>query len=179
MVTHRVPLGGEGPLLVVGAGLSAADAVLAAWDIGRPVIHCFREAPEASAAAGLDPDIYPDYHQLVRAMSGPAGPHYTPLSKARLASVVGDGTCEIVTPTGTVTHQVRQVAVLIGADPDLGFLGPHAPAPGNLLSVDPFTFRTPVDGLYAIGPLAGDNFVRFLTGHALGAAADLIRRCRV
>lgn len=44
----------------------------------------------------------------------------------------------------------------------------------NPIAVDPYTFESRAHpGLYAIGPLCGDNFVRFVTGGALAASSSL------
>jgi hypothetical protein len=66
---------------------------------------------------------------------------------------------------------VGTVAGLIGSDSDLDWV---AGAPPAGAAPDPLSFRLGPDGLYAIGPLAGDNFVRFVTGHALGAARHIL-----
>jgi len=78
------------------------------------------------------------------------------------------------------------VVVLIGAQPDLSFLtadtlgslGVVRDAPieskHNPVDVDPITYQSNrFPGLYAMGPLVGDNFVRFLQGGALGIAAHV------
>jgi NADPH-dependent glutamate synthase beta subunit-like oxidoreductase len=51
------------PVLIVGAGLSAADAVTICRSSGIPVIHVYR-----NRTAGLDKmlpeNIYPEYHEV-------------------------------------------------------------------------------------------------------------------
>lgn len=45
------------------------------------------------------------------------------------------------------------------------------------MEVDVFTYEVenaPRKGLYAVGPLAGDNFVRFILGGAYGVFADIL-----
>jgi len=70
------------------------------------------------------------------------------------------------------------VLVLIGSMANLSFLGDTADklglTPGleiskdNPVDVDVFTHQcTTVPGLFAMGPLIGDNFVRFIQGGAL------------
>jgi len=173
-VTHRPPLEGEGPLLVVGAGLSAADAVLVARHAGRPVVHASIDDPEATPMAGLAPDHYPEYRELLEAMQGPGGEGYEPLLRTSLTEIRSDGACHLETPEGAVWRSFAQVAVLIGSLPDLSFLPPASRGDGERIRVAPYTFRTATPGLYAVGPLVGDNFVRFLPGHAFGVARDVV-----
>jgi thioredoxin reductase len=174
LVTHRPPQGGEGPLLVVGSGLSAADAVLAARHAGRDVVHASIDDPEATPMAGLAPEIYPEYRELFEAMQGAGSGGYEPLLRTRLTEVRPDGACRLETPEGPVTRSFREVAVLIGTMPDLSFLPASSRGDGERIPVDPFTLRAATPGLYALGPLAGDNFVRFIPGHAYGVARDLV-----
>jgi pyruvate/2-oxoglutarate dehydrogenase complex dihydrolipoamide dehydrogenase (E3) component len=77
------------------------------------------------------------------------------------------------------------VVVLIGSRPNLEFLGDDEREIGRVPGVAIDGKRNPVDvdaytyqsnrrpGLYAIGPLVGDNFVRFLRGGAVGVAAHI------
>lgn len=83
-----------------------------------------------------------------------------------------------------VKYSVSFVAVLIGSRPDLRFL-PDNVNLGNtkelpidcknkMISVDKRTHLIEnYNNLYAIGPLAGDKFVRFLPGGALAVISDL------
>ena len=175
-VTHRAAgcLSGSGPVLVVGAGLSAADGILAARKVGREVVHLFVDDPARSAMARLDAGLYPEYAWLARAMAGAGEAGYVPLADTRLVAIDGDGACHVTGPDGAGKVTVGTVAILIGSDPELGFLDGVVTLENGRIPVDPYTFRTGVDGLYAIGPLAGDNFVRFITGHALGVARDIL-----
>ena len=52
--------------MIVGAGLSAADASIAARQQGREVIHVFRrDANDASLIFNnLPRSLYPEYHQV-------------------------------------------------------------------------------------------------------------------
>jgi len=89
--------------------------------------------------------------------------------------------------TGAETAiRASYVVILIGACPDLSFLasgilsslgvvpGASIESKHNPVDIDPFTYsshRHP--GLYAMGPLVGDNFVRFLRGGSLAIASDI------
>jgi len=81
--------------------------------------------------------------------------------------------------------KVSVVVALIGAQPDLEFLpqsgiglGTKKEVPvasrSNPVSVDPYSYEcTAASGLYAIGSLAGDNFVRFVHGGALAFTSHI------
>lgn len=173
-VVHRMPEKKGGDLLIVGAGLSAADAVLAARSAGRRVVHAFIDDPEATPMDGLLPGIYPEYRSLAEQMRGKQATGYEPLPRTRLTHVEADGTCLLAGPDGDITRKVEQVAVLIGSRPDLSFLEQDIADATDRIKVDPFTFQTAMPGLYAVGPLVGDNFVRFITGHGFGAAHHIL-----
>lgn len=55
------------PVLIVGAGLSAADAIIAAHFHGIPIIHVFRrKAADPSLIFGqLPSNMYPEYHKVL------------------------------------------------------------------------------------------------------------------
>ncbi|MFQ5509207.1 MAG: NAD(P)-binding domain-containing protein [Leptospirillia bacterium] len=174
IVTHRTPETGTGTLLVVGSGLSAADAILFALDAGRQVVHVFFDEVEATPMAGLLRSIYPEYRNLTDWMEGAPAEHYQAFSGGRLTEVGEGGYCIIEGPEGRTVCQVDQVAVLVGSTPDLSFMPPGTVGSIEPLPVNPFNFHVGPQGLYAIGPLAGDNFVRFITGHGFAVAHDLI-----
>lgn len=104
-----------------------------------------------------------------------------------------DRKCVLESDSGQRTVvQVSKALVLIGAHPNLSFLGVNGQALGinpeepitcrrNPIEVDPFTNEVVAaegPGMYAMGPLVGENFVRFLKGGALAIASDLAKRQR-
>lgn len=47
----------------------------------------------------------------------------------------------------------------------------------NPIEIDNFTYevtKAPMKGLYALGPLVGDNFVRFVLGGAFGILTHIL-----
>ena len=60
----------DGPVMIVGAGLSAADAIIAALNKGLDVIHVFRRSADDKRLifSSLPKAIYPEYHEVHRMM---------------------------------------------------------------------------------------------------------------
>nr|XP_032813525.1 oxidative stress-induced growth inhibitor 1-like [Petromyzon marinus]XP_032813526.1 oxidative stress-induced growth inhibitor 1-like [Petromyzon marinus] len=221
------------PLLVVGAGLTAADAVLAARHHAAPVQHAFRRAVTDPALIfnQLPKMLYPEYHKVHHMMgeSDTSYNGYASLPRHRVLEFRPDRKVLLQGPAGELrVLPVSMALVLIGSNPDLSFLAcagrSLAMDPSravscrhNPLDVHPFTYeceRAPrrVDGwarggdngdgggggygdgggdgedggedgaqgvgcgLFAVGPLVGDNFVRFCLGGALGVVGCLEKR---
>lgn len=212
------------PVLVVGAGLTAADAVLATHHLSIPVYHAFRRSVTDPGLIlnQLPKLLYPEYHKVhqmmtqqqhrpddvlsgigsrrteltSRAETNPDShccsyPGYTSFPKHRVVAIRPDRKCVLEGEGGRQTVlQVSMVLVLIGSHPNLSFL-PEEGRPlaldsqepvscrRNPLDVDPFTHESIQEpGLYAMGPLVGENFVRFLKGGALAIASDMARKRR-
>ena len=104
-----------------------------------------------------------------------------------------DRKCVLESDSGQRTVvQVSKALVLIGAHPNLSYLEDNGRLLGinprepitcrrNPIDVDPFTNKVIAadgPGMYAMGPLVGENFVRFLKGGALAIASDLAKRQR-
>ncbi|XP_071349797.1 oxidative stress induced growth inhibitor 1 [Trachinotus anak] len=215
------------PVLVVGAGLTAADAVLAAHHLNTPVYHAFRRSVTDPGLIfnQLPKLLYPEYHKVHQMMTQqqhqPSPPpqdhaqnlhlHSTPSSPSsfspspssytgylsfprhRVVEFRPDRKCVLESDSGQRTVvQVSKALVLIGAHPNLSFLddngrplsiNPKEPITcrRNPIDVDPFTNNVVAadgPGMYAMGPLVGENFVRFLKGGALAIASDLAKRQR-
>ncbi|XP_022597926.1 oxidative stress-induced growth inhibitor 2-like [Seriola dumerili] len=215
------------PVLVVGAGLTAADAVLAAHHLNTPVYHAFRRSVTDPGLIfnQLPKLLYPEYHKvhqmMIQQQHQPSPPpqdhaqnlrhHSTPSSPSSLSpspsSYPGylsfprhrvvefrpDRKCVLESDSGRRTVvQVSKALVLIGAHPNLSFLDDNGRPLGinpsepitcrrNPIEVDPFTNNVVAaegPGMYAMGPLVGENFVRFLKGGALAIASDLAKRQR-
>lgn len=199
-VCHRfadfcVKLEGMGPetvqnaILIVGAGLSAADALLFALEKGLRVVHIFRKDSRDTSLVfhHMPKALYPEYKQIFSLMKGDeVMDNYTPIACSRVVRFEDGGKCVVKNKAGERTvHLVSVVGVFIGSETKLDFLPdsviaklpalPHLPIDPkkNPVSVDPFTFECESASLYAIGPLAGDNFVRFVLGSGLGVCKHL------
>ncbi|KAJ8400842.1 hypothetical protein AAFF_G00391960 [Aldrovandia affinis] len=208
------------PVLVVGAGLTAADAVLAAHHLNTPVYHAFRRSVGDPGLIfnQLPKVLYPEYHKVHQMMTqqqqqqqqqqqggggsvDPAGPAHSSFSgsypgyisfpKHRVVAFKPGHKCVLEAEGGRRSVlQVSMALVLIGSHPNLSFLpesgqplslDPREPVScrRNPLDVNPYTYESAQEpGLYAMGPLVGENFVRFLKGGALAIATDLARKRR-
>ncbi|KAG5336810.1 OSGI1 inhibitor, partial [Acromyrmex heyeri] len=199
------------PVLVIGAGLSAADAIMAARFRGIPVLHAFRNSLNewGKQTAGrittsydrlqwLPDSIYPEYHKVYEMMAdgGTNYPLYKSLPGYTLVSLSENcekgnirRTVTLSAPNGQLhTFPISIAAILIGYKPDLSYLegggtelGKFADKPidskSNPIEIDDFTYEVinaPIKGLYALGPLVGNNFVRFVLGGALGIVAHIL-----
>lgn len=176
------------PCLVVGAGLSAADCVLALRNKGIPVVHAIRRNANDSKIIynQLPGVVYPEYYKVGQMIKGDVttaygkDAMYTAHTKTSLVEIRKDKECILQKADGTLFKQkVSNVFVLIGAMPDLSFLRgvkglgakPAKPIDGkeNPIDINPYTYESVKEpGLFAVGPLIGDNFVRFGIGGALG-----------
>lgn len=173
------------PVLVVGAGLSAADAIIAAQTHNINIAHVFRRTVRDPSLIfnRLPTKLYPEYHNIHKMMashSGSPGSHagYRPLQQAEIVQISPDKMVTIRRDNQDIVIRASYVLVLIGSLANLSFLGEIAEnigvVPGmeisrtNPVDVDVFSHQcTAVPGLYAMGPLIGDNFVRFIQGGAL------------
>uniref|UniRef100_A0A8C2WR39 Oxidative stress-induced growth inhibitor 1 n=1 Tax=Cyclopterus lumpus TaxID=8103 RepID=A0A8C2WR39_CYCLU len=183
------------PVLVVGAGLTAADAVLAAHHLNTPVYHAFRRSVSDPGLIfnQLPKLLYPEYHKVHQMMIQQQYEPDPPFPRYRVAAFRPDRKCVLESDSGRRTVvQISKALVLIGAHPNLSFLKDNGRTLGvnpeepitcrrNPVEVDPFTNKVAAadgPGLYAMGPLVGENFVRFLKGGALAIASDLAKTQR-
>lgn len=181
----------SGTVLVVGAGLSAADAVLLALRRDLRVVHIFPKDPHDQQLifSNMDKKAYPDYKHVHGLMQGKEHEqNYFCYPESQICEFHADG-FTISTKSGYKQRwsNVSLGVVAIGSDAKLGFLpevlvsklgrSPGVPinAKRNPVDVRPFSFVTEASSsLYAIGSLAGDNFVRFGVGSAVGAAQHIL-----
>lgn len=192
------------PVLVVGAGLSAADAVLCALNHRVPLLHAFRKRADDPGLIfkQLPKTLYPEYHRVYHMMCSQAHsagntatpslfPDYTSFPEHCVLSFQPDKHCVMKGSSGVLKAlKVSMVLVLIGSYPNLFFLKEQGQYLGldpsrpvsckqNPIDINPYTFECNAEpGLFAMGPLIGDNFVRFLKGGALGIASCLLRRLK-
>ncbi|XP_053126360.1 oxidative stress-induced growth inhibitor 1 [Hemicordylus capensis] len=185
------------PVLIVGAGLTAADAILFAHHCNIPVIHAFRRRVNDPALIfnQLPKNMYPEYHKVHQMMKEQAvpcpGPYegYLSLPEHHIVSFTEDRKCIFHDKKGhQKMYNISMAFVLIGSNPNLSYLPNNGmdlavdcdqpvSSKRNPIDVDPFTYESVHEkGLYAMGPLAGDNFVRFVQGGALAVASSLLKK---
>jgi len=186
------------PIMIIGAGLSAADAIISVQGYNIPLVHVFRRSVDDPQLIfnKLPVKLYPEYHMVHKMMSDGSversrllrgeqieheHPKYRAFSETDIQYITKDRRVQLTGPFTNTQIQVSCVLVLIGASPRLEFLEtdtqlgriPDAPIDkNNPIDVDVFTHQSVnVPGLFAMGPLVGDNFVRFLQGGALAIAS--------
>lgn len=184
------------PILVVGAGLSAADAVLLTLKKGTQVIHAFYQDTNDPGLIyhKMPPSMYQEYRHVFALMQGKTrNDNYTPLPKHKVIEFKQDGTCRLKNTDKEyeVDLKISLCYVLIGNEADLRFLpqrltstlGVKANSPIhpklNPIDIHPYSFQSDaIPSLYAVGPLVGDNFVRFVLGGALGIVHHIVNSNR-
>lgn len=225
------------PVLIVGAGLSAADAVLCACNSNIRVLHVFRKRVDDTDLIfkQLPKTLYPEYHNVYNMMCSQTNtnvasssassrpqalsiassvcakmcpkpqlatgnsacndstslfPDYTSFPEHCVVSFQSDMKCLLQGNNSLKAFKISMALVLIGTNPNLFFLKGQGQYLGqdptkpisckqNPIDIHPYTFEcTKEPGLFAMGPLVGDNFVRFLKGGALGVASCLLKRLK-
>ncbi|KAE8599200.1 hypothetical protein XENTR_v10017097 [Xenopus tropicalis] len=187
------------PVLIVGAGLTAADAVLCAHSHNIPVIHVFRRRLNDPNLIfkQLPKKLYPEYHRVYHMMCtqsyGTSSIHtkYTSFPEHCVLSFNPDMKCVLQSSSGLKkVFKISKALVLIGSHPNLFFLkeqgrslGHHPNQPiackGNPVEINPYTYEASKEpNLFALGPLVGDNFIRFLKGGALAITRCLEMRLK-
>lgn len=181
------------PILVVGAGLSAADAVMCALKQNIPVVHVFRRrADDPKLIYGQLPrSVYPEYHQMIVMMKESSSDlgSYKSYPENSVVRFNPDRTVVLKGSDGTHWEcKVSLAIICIGNRPNLSFLpneGRHLGANegqpissrDNPIDVNPFTMESTAEpGLFALGPLVGDNFVRFAQGGCLALTRHLAKK---
>ncbi|XP_005986797.1 oxidative stress induced growth inhibitor 1 [Latimeria chalumnae] len=186
------------PILIVGAGLTAADALLYVYHLNIPVCHAFRRAVTDSALIfnQLPKVLYPEYHKVFQMMqqqqvgSVEAGSYsgYTSYPKHWVSAFKPDNKCILENAEGKMVLKISMALVLIGTHPNLSFLKDNGTYLGistgkpiscrqNPMDINPYTYEAVQEpNLFAVGPLVGDNFVRFVKGGAVGITSCLVKR---
>lgn len=177
------------PVVVIGGGLTAADAILMLRERKIPTIHIHRRGKDAGVYQQLVPKIYPEYHDVYRLMNADSTPEwYSAYSSVDILSFTAehDVILRCQTTGSETTVRASLVAVLVGSRPDLSFVCPSVlkdlgitrstPVDGkrNFVDVRPSSYESVHHaGLYAMGPLVGDKMVRFIRGGGLAIASHI------
>ena len=180
------------PLVVIGAGLSAADVIIYALNEGINVVHVFRnEQDDNTVYHSLPTSVYPEYNRVRKLMQGEVksdmykcySAHHVVEFRESYEVMIRHHNRELC--EGTTVISSRYVVVQIGYKADLSYM-PHAGRnlcrdkshmvhpKHNPIVINPYTYESILqNNLFAIGPLVGDNFVRFLCGGALAITSHL------
>ena len=192
---------GTRTVLVVGAGLSAADAVLLALGSGvDKVVHVFEvdAKDQRLIFRHMSKDMYSGYQRVYRLMQGlESNPGYVGHARCRVCCFHGDGCTIVPTVQREGVREEWQLdgielgGVFVGSNAELSFLPKNLVAKlgsssspeeeinakHNPILTDSTSFVTEASpSLYAVGSLTGENFVRFGVGSALGVAQHIISK---
>ncbi|CAJ0603312.1 unnamed protein product [Cylicocyclus nassatus] len=162
--------GSNARVVVIGDGISSADAVRACLERDVPVLHVMRRTERQlrnTIFSRLSPTQYAEYTSVYRLM---IGKDENPLYEGIFASTVTDvdekSVLTIQTAKGIRYEKSSMLVVCIGRMSDLeGILSEKYTFSGYQSEQDPT--------LYAIGSLAGDHFVRYLVGGSLEVARSI------
>lgn len=175
------------PTLVVGTGVSAADAI---GNTPGSVIHIFKWTDARGAPCtfrNFPRELYPEYVQVFKRMKQRkiADGSYEGLANARIDQVSRDGRVRIILDNGsTIERVVGAVKIRTGRRGSLAYLDPGLLPVTHACDVTKESMRDFVerarslrvaDGLYIVGSLCGDSLVRFLPGGCMWVARELSR----
>jgi len=180
------------PVVIIGAGLTAADAVLCALNNNIPIVHIIRRDVRDSSIVlkQLLGSVYPEYSKVYKMMTGEMKypGKYECFDKQEVLEFKDDNTVVVTGPTECRYVKTSAVMAMIGAKPKLSYLCCNGQSlavnpkhsitcKSNPIAIDYFTHETAISpGLFAMGPLVGDVFVRFLKGGALAITRHIRRR---
>ena len=181
------------PVVVVGCGLVAADAVLYLMSKQIPVYHVFRRGPkDPNLVVNQLSSAYGDYLKLKSLIQSKSkNEYYTPFPQHKIAEILPNKEV-LIEPCGrkmsgaSFKVKVSRVIINVGSAPNLNFIKDayllreepeeEFNIKTNPLNVDLITYESNLKkGLFAMGPLVGDNFVRFISGGAMGITHGLFK----
>jgi len=179
------------PVLVVGCGLVALDTVLSLMAKKIQVIHVFRRsAKDPELIINQLSSAYADYLKLKPLIQNkaPTNEYYLPFPQHILAEILPNKNVVVEHINRKVRFKmhVSKAIINIGLMPDLTFISKSDELKeepleefhikNNPLDIHLHTHECRTrNGLYALGPLVGDNFVRFISGGALAVTHGLFR----
>lgn len=189
------------PILIVGSGFSAADAIVHNLGI-RPVIHLYKwdKADYISPLKHCHRSSYPEYADIYRRMKLSANgassfddyEGFADCTITQVTEVDGRHDITFVSDDSRETRRtvlVGEIAVLAGRRTSLDFLEPKILRALQIDSHEGWLEKTglrdqieargaalTVDGgkILCIGSITGDSLVKFMFGAVFGAAAKII-----
>ncbi|KAF8376044.1 hypothetical protein PRIPAC_82473 [Pristionchus pacificus] len=170
------------PVIVVGDGISAADAVLFCMERGRRVVHVMRKNEhELRRSAGrlrsrFSATLYPEYYNVFELMQG-RQKHalYERRVAARVEKIEG-ASAYLRTRAGVKEEPFSLLAACIGQRSTFeGVLSGGAGGDQTLPSSFGRDYRSEDDpSLFCVGSAVGDHYVRFLVGGCMHVAQQIV-----
>ncbi|KAK6057191.1 hypothetical protein COOONC_05295, partial [Cooperia oncophora] len=156
--------------VVIGDGISSADAVRLCLEQEIPVLHVMRRTERQlrnTVLSRLSPLHYGEYHSIYRLMIGrDTHPLYEMSHASSVIDVDQKSVVTITTPKGNRYEKCSMLVVCIGRVSDLeGILSEKYTFTGYQSDEDPT--------LFCAGSFAGDHFVRYVVGGCLEVARSL------
>uniref|UniRef100_A0A158PEB5 Oxidative stress-induced growth inhibitor 2 n=1 Tax=Angiostrongylus costaricensis TaxID=334426 RepID=A0A158PEB5_ANGCS len=157
-------------VVVVGDGISSADAVRVCLEHEVPVLHLMRRTErqiQNSVLSRLSPLHYLEYHSIFRLMIGrDSHPLYVKRHASSIISVDENSVLTISTSKGYQYEKCSLLVICIGRVSGFdGILVGKYTFTGYHSEEDPTLMR--------VGSFAGDNFVRYIVGGCLDVARSL------
>ncbi|KAI6177778.1 hypothetical protein M3Y97_00944800 [Aphelenchoides bicaudatus] len=172
------PLNAKRPVIVVGDGISAADAITHCLAEGIQVLHVFRRTEKqlkSTMLSRLSSTVYPEYSKIFDLMlERNEHPCYRRAASTSVTALHPDSTATISHATPNNKREEEQVAyrcmvICVGLQTELTMLEDKHEFDAN--------YQSRLDAsLYAIGSVVGDHFIRYLIGGAFRVAQQLIRQ---
>lgn len=172
-------------VLVIGSGVSAAEAIYIDSNNQCPVTHIYKWDSTSKIPSPLKRfprELYPEYAQVYDLMRNKIDTDkYEGLANAKVISVSPAGETIIQLQDGSkITKHFNQIKIRTGRSGSLSFCYNNK----NSSSITSKTFRNQVQGstpnlcvdknMYIIGSLTGDTLVRFLLGGCAWVANEFV-----
>jgi thioredoxin reductase len=157
------------PVVVIGDGISAADAIIQCLKSKHNVLHVMRRSDaqlRTTMLSKLSATIYPEYAQAYKLMTGKEkNPMYERIIQGT-AREVRDSVL-LNTPNGIIEQPYSLLVACLGRRAELPMLSEEVEFLAD--------YRCASDKkMFAIGSLAGDHFIRYLIGGSLQVASTLL-----
>ncbi|PRT54095.1 Oxidative stress-induced growth inhibitor 1 [Wickerhamiella sorbophila] len=170
----------SGSVVVVGSGVSAADAVICA----KPdkVLHIYKwTSPqgEPTPLRRYPKKLYPEYAAIFEEMKSRTGPTYTGIPNGQIIKI-DENKVLIQKQDGDVLEaQAKEVIIRTGRAGSLAYAQDVLPKKTELvgkMSLRDLGYPLPkiADNVWAIGSLTGDSLVRYILGMSCAVAWNLM-----
>uniref|UniRef100_A0A7E4V9X4 Pyr_redox_2 domain-containing protein n=1 Tax=Panagrellus redivivus TaxID=6233 RepID=A0A7E4V9X4_PANRE len=160
-----------GRVVVVGDGISAADAITHCLNNNLPVVHVMRRSDaqlRSTMLSKLTPSVYPEYARAYKLMIGKEINKIYTRQTQSIITEVSYSEATVSTPKGLTKVPFDLLVVCIGRQSELSFLPEKVE-----FNADYRCFND--RHMFAVGSVAGDHFIRYLVGGCLQVGAALFK----